>query len=389
MQPYIIFFRGLAALIDESAAERLAQNRGCAAVFYPYPEWPMAARHVGANPDAPYHVVGFSRGAAGDVMGGFMSAVRRHGSRPPEDLMTVGLYHGTPRYKDPDYECINYLDSSGQTHVGEHDCVNLGGRVPHLGPGGGMDLVAARFATPAEAPSPPQSKSDVADLDTGHAEVGQTQLRWGESRRGGTAISDGVARDGAEAPSPTLSRKREGEQRAPASALPVSAAATTVLTKQSWPTQAYAGAFYGNPGSKVWADMHLVHVQCPWMLHMDKATLHQIHIHKLCAPSLTRVLAWVWETCGKDPEKIAALRYDRFSGSYNYRPMRGGAALSMHAYGAAIDWDDADNAQHSHRHLFTAASPLIKAFLDEGWEWGGNWSGSSIDAMHVQAAHVR
>jgi D-alanyl-D-alanine carboxypeptidase len=372
MQPYIIFFRGLAALIDESAAERLAQNRGCAAVFYPYPEWPMAARRVGANPDAPYHVVGFSRGAAGDVMGGFMSAVRRHGSRLPEDLMTVGLYHGTPRYKDPVYECINYLDSSGQTHAGEHDCVNLGARVPHLGPGGGMELVADKFAPAAQprsqlapsAPSPP---------------------RAGESWRGGTggpAIVDGNARDDAAAPSPTLPRKREREQKAPASA-------PTALAKQSWPTQAHAAAFYGNPSSKGWPAAHLVHVQCPWMLHTDKATVHQIHIHKLCAPSLIRVLAWVWETCGKDPEKIAALRYDRFSGSYSFRPMRGGSALSMHAYGAAIDWDDADNAQHSHQHLFTAASPLIKAFLDEGWDWGGNWSGSSLDAMHVQAAHVR
>jgi D-alanyl-D-alanine carboxypeptidase len=148
-------------------------------------------------------------------------------------------------------------------------------------------------------------------------------------------------------------------------------------------------AFYGNPASSGWSASHLVHVTCPWTLHMDKATLHQIQIHKLCAPSLARVLASVWEQCGKDPEKIAALRYDRFSGSYNYRPMRGGAALSMHAYGAAIDWDDADNAHHSQKHLFTAESPLIKAFLDEGWEWGGNWSGPSIDAMHVQAAHVR
>jgi hypothetical protein len=163
----------------------------------------------------------------------------------------------------------------------------------------------------------------------------------------------------------------------------------TILAKQNWPTQARAAAFYGNPGSKGWAASHLAEVSCPWTLRMDGTVLHAIRIHKLCAPSLARVLAWVWAQCGKDQEKIAALHYDRFSGSYNYRPMRGGSALSMHAYGAAIDWDDADNQQHSHKHLFTADSPLIRAFLDEGWEWGGNWSGASIDAMHVQAAHVR
>ena len=32
-QPYIIFFRGLNGMIDDSAAERLAKNRGCQAVL--------------------------------------------------------------------------------------------------------------------------------------------------------------------------------------------------------------------------------------------------------------------------------------------------------------------------------------------------------------------
>lgn len=163
----------------------------------------------------------------------------------------------------------------------------------------------------------------------------------------------------------------------------------TDLVKQNWPTQAHAMAFYGNPANQGWEASHLVAVPCPWTLHVDGTVTNSIRIHKLCAPSLTRVLNWVWESCGKDPVKISDMHYDRYSGSYNYRPMRGGAALSMHSYGAAIDFDDAENAQHSQKHLFTAASPLIKAFLDEGWEWGGNWSPGSIDAMHVQAAHVR
>jgi hypothetical protein len=94
--------------------------------------------------------------------------VRKHRYRLPEDLMTVGLYGPvgggfTARYVDPHFECINYLDESGQHHVGEHNAVNLGAHVPHLGPGSGMELVADRFAPKAEtlfpaatsAPSPP------------------------------------------------------------------------------------------------------------------------------------------------------------------------------------------------------------------------------------------
>jgi hypothetical protein len=69
----------------------------------------------------------------------------------PASLMTVGLYGPTgggftPRYADPHFECINFLDSSGQRHVGEHNAVNLGAHVPHLGAGSGMELVADMFA---------------------------------------------------------------------------------------------------------------------------------------------------------------------------------------------------------------------------------------------------
>jgi hypothetical protein len=136
-------------------------------------------------------------------MGGFMREVRGHNRRLPEDLMTVGLYGGTPRYEDVHFACINYLDSSGQEHDGEHDCVNLGAHVPHLGPSSGMELVADRFAKPSEtapvraasvpAPSPPLA---------------------GESWRGGTGgaeSSGGALAADAAAPSPTLPRKRERE----------------------------------------------------------------------------------------------------------------------------------------------------------------------------------
>jgi hypothetical protein len=115
-------------------------------MFFPYRQWPKAVDRPRTNRDTPYHLVGFSRGAAPDIMGGFMKAVRRAGLRLPEDLMTVGLFGGTHRYVDPDYECINFLDSSGQPHDGEHNSFNLGASVPHQGPGSGMELVADMFA---------------------------------------------------------------------------------------------------------------------------------------------------------------------------------------------------------------------------------------------------
>lgn len=164
---------------------------------------------------------------------------------------------------------------------------------------------------------------------------------------------------------------------------------TVVLSPQTWPLQADCPTFYGDPDSAGWEAANLVDVTCPWALDMSGAAVHTIKIHRKCAASLGRVLDYVWEQCGKDQAQINALHYNLYSGSFNNRNIAGSSQKSMHAYGAAIDWDDAENQQHSTRHLFTDDSLLIKAFKAEGWIWGGDWSSGSIDPMHVQAARVR
>lgn len=155
-----------------------------------------------------------------------------------------------------------------------------------------------------------------------------------------------------------------------------------------WPLQSQAINFYGNPRSLGWLHTNTVDVPCPWLLRMDQSVLQHILIHKKCAESLARVLNNIWDAVGKSAQKIHDLHYDLYSGSYAYRPMRGGHALSMHAFAAAIDWDAGENAQHSQQHLFKDDSLLIVKFKEEGWIWGGDWSPGSIDAMHVQAARV-
>lgn len=161
-----------------------------------------------------------------------------------------------------------------------------------------------------------------------------------------------------------------------------------------WPLQSQCDDFYGNPRgenesySPAWAAANLVHVACPWVLMMGKQHVPFITIHKKCAASLTRVLNSIWDAVGKDQGAIESLHYNQYSGSFNFRPMRGGIALSMHSYGVAIDWDAEENPQHSSRHLFREDSLLVVKFKEDKWIWGGDWSGSSIDAMHVQAARV-
>lgn len=160
--------------------------------------------------------------------------------------------------------------------------------------------------------------------------------------------------------------------------------------KNTWPLQSQCPVFYGNPASQGWLQANTVDVKCPWILRMGAQVVPYILIHKKCAASLTRVLGAIWDAVGHDAAKIAALRYDQYDGSFDYRPIRGstGGFLSMHAYACAIDWDAGENEQHSQKHLFQDDSLLVVKFKEEGWIWGGDWNPGSIDAMHVQAARV-
>lgn len=160
-------------------------------------------------------------------------------------------------------------------------------------------------------------------------------------------------------------------------------------TPPIWPLQSECVQAYGDPRGDGWLEANTVHVPCPWPLTIGNTPVSAIVIHRFCAPSLERVLNNIWDGVNKDLATIKSLRYDRYSGSYNLRNIRGSvSALSMHAFAAAIDFDAEDNQQHSQQHLFTDDSLLVKCFKAEGWIWGGDWSPGSIDAMHVQAARV-
>jgi hypothetical protein len=160
-----------------------------------------------------------------------------------------------------------------------------------------------------------------------------------------------------------------------------------------WPKQSECDEFYGNPRgpysyNTTWARLNLVHVMCPWALRMGAIHVPFITIHKKCEEALSAALAEIWEGCGRSEAEINRLGYDVFSGSFNYRPMRTVERLSMHAYGAAIDWDAPQNEQGERTHLFTEESILVQAFKKQGAVWGGAWEGESVDAMHIQFAVV-
>ena len=143
------------------------------------------------------------------------------------------------------------------------------------------------------------------------------------------------------------------------------------------------------PDGTAWARQTIVLVECPYQLYAEGRPVKGIRINKRCATSLTRVLNAIWEECGKDQKVIEKYGYHIFDGSYVYRSKRGRSSLSMHAYGRAIDFNAENNQHHSQKHSFKDGDIIVRCFKAEGWVWGGDWAGRSVDAMHFQAARIR
>lgn len=157
----------------------------------------------------------------------------------------------------------------------------------------------------------------------------------------------------------------------------------------AWPHDDTASllAFYGKP----WSDSNLLsRVEPPFpMVYRDgtKMTpIRSIQWHSKGAAALTAALNAVWEAAGKDENSPLLRHVSNFSGSYNYRPIRGSSRLSCHAFGAAIDFD-AENLPLG-KPVAAADMPqiVVDCFIQAGFFWGGMYTGRK-DSMHFQLAH--
>lgn len=169
------------------------------------------------------------------------------------------------------------------------------------------------------------------------------------------------------------------------------------MTRQTWPTQANRNRFYGNPAlpsgklNPAWEAANIVRVNIPWkaVLAWDTdAVVKTIRIHRLCAPSLQRILDAIWAAAGKRQATIEAWGMHLYGGAFEFRLTRGGTGLSSHSWACAIDWDPERNAMGDQTPNFANCPEVCKAFADEGWTHGMAWKGKNKDAMHWQAASV-
>ena len=79
-------------------------------------------------------------------------------------------------------------------------------------------------------------------------------------------------------------------------------------------------------------------------------------------------------------------RLRTYSGAYAPRHMGHDArrAISVHAYGAAIDFDAAWNGYGVPKERMQIDRDVVRCFEECGWHWGGHWSDPWEDGMHFQ-----
>jgi hypothetical protein len=71
-----------------------------------------------------------------------------------------------------------------------------------------------------------------------------------------------------------------------------------------------------------------------------------------------------------------------YGGGFNFRPKRGSAEISLHAWGIAWDFDPEHNVLGSKGSMDPA---IIEIFETRGFFWGGHFKGRK-DPMHFQYA---
>ncbi len=143
-----------------------------------------------------------------------------------------------------------------------------------------------------------------------------------------------------------------------------------------WPksNQASLRAFYGAPGD----ESNLINLSVPTgaVVHYEGQPVKTIRCHNKLSLSLTLILSRL--------ATVAPGILLKYAGCYNNRSIRGGSSPSLHAYGAAIDFDPDTNGNNTHWPT-GSTMPLVvmETFAREGWlPAGAFWS---RDAMHFQA----
>lgn len=153
----------------------------------------------------------------------------------------------------------------------------------------------------------------------------------------------------------------------------------------SWPTQAdvrRGTSIFGSPG----CENQLASLIPPYPLYYEGNPVRSIRVHRLIAAHVQEALREVLEHYGE--AEIHRLGLDLYGGSYNYRHTSSGKALSMHAWGIALDFSSAANSYNTRAPRATLSHPDCERWW-QIWESHGATSLGrkyNRDWMHLQFA---
>lgn len=167
---------------------------------------------------------------------------------------------------------------------------------------------------------------------------------------------------------------------------PPSPASTAKLLPLAPSGLAAIKATYGDPlpfveDKAAWESKILVTRTLPAHLlyaYDPRVEIHRIRAHTLVADALVDALMACFEA-GVPRHRL------KYGGCYAWRAMRGGAKLSTHTWGIAVDLEPAENrlgVPYIRGKMLDKR--VVDIFKDRGWTWGGDFN--RPDCMHFQAA---
>ncbi len=154
-----------------------------------------------------------------------------------------------------------------------------------------------------------------------------------------------------------------------------------------WPTQAEVrrgNSVFGKPGNEA----SLVSITPPYPLLYEGKAVRSIRVHEAIARHVHDALREVLVHYGQ--EEIHRLGLDVYGGSYAYRNTSQGKALSMHAWGIALDFAPQSNAYSTRAPRATLSHPDCEPWW-QIWEAHGAVSlgrARDYDWMHLQFARL-
>lgn len=163
---------------------------------------------------------------------------------------------------------------------------------------------------------------------------------------------------------------------------------TKTDTGTQWPTQAEVRAeksIFGKAGD----ENQLVSFKPAYPLYFDGRECKTIRVHRLIAPAVKSALEDILECYGTDG--IKQLGLDQYSGSYSYRKTTTGTAMSMHAWGIALDFAAATNGYSTKKPKATLSIPACEKFWEIWESYGAVSLGRECDKdwMHLQFARLK